>query len=476
MNPDLQTIVDTLTGLVGDAGIRTDSDALARYGSDWTRFITPNPCAVVLPANTGEVQQIVRQANLLGFSLVPSGGRTGLSGGAVAATGEVVIAFDRMNRILDFNPVDRQVVCEAGVVTGRLQEYAVEQGLYYPVNFASAGSSQIGGNAATNAGGIKVIRYGLTRNWVKGIKVVTGKGDLLDCNRGLTKNATGYDFRHLFVGSEGTLGLIVEVTIELTTPPRDPTVLLLGLKDLDAAMPVLQQFRRKLQLNAFEFFSEKALAHVLEEKKLQRPFESVCDFYALLEFDNDGGQTLDIAMAEFEAGMEAGWILDGTMSQSGSQAATLWRLREDISETISRFTPYKNDIAVKVSRVPELLREVDAVVAEKYPDFEIIWFGHIGDGNVHLNILKPAGLSVDAFYHRCGTVSEGVFDIVKRLGGSISAEHGVGLLKKPFLPYSRDPLEIEYMRALKKVFDPGNVLNPGKIFDSVGELRPGFPR
>ena len=449
----------------GDDLVKTDVDSLQSYGKDWTSAYRADPLAVVLPRETDQVVALVKLANEIGFALVPSGGRTGLSGGAVAARKEVVVAFDRMNRILNFNAVDRQVVCEPGVVTEQLQQFAEQQELYYPVDFASSGSSQIGGNVATNAGGIKVIRYGMTRQWVMGLKVVTGSGELLNLNRGLVKNATGYDFRQLFIGSEGTLGLIVEVTLALASPPKDPTVLLLAVSDMSASMEVLKLFQQRLTLAAFEFFSEQALQHVIADKGLQRPFDTRSPFYVVIEFENDSESRLDEAMELFESCMESGWVLDGTISQSAGQAESLWRLREDISETISRFSPYKNDISVKISRIPEFLDQVDTLVSARYPDFEIIWFGHIGDGNVHLNILKPADLDLMEFQSRCADVSEEVFQLVHNHEGSISAEHGVGLLKKPFLKASRDPAEIACMRAVKKVFDPNGILNPGKIFD-----------
>jgi glycolate oxidase subunit GlcD len=465
MSLSQQALEAALAGVVGAERVKTDKDSCQTFGKDWTKVYEPKPSAIVFPGNAAEVQALVKLANQHGFALVPSGGRTGLSGGAVASAGEVVVAFDRMNRILDFNPIDRQVVCEPGVVTEQLQQFAEDNGLYYPVDFASSGSSQIGGNVATNAGGIKVIRYGLTRDWVMGMKVVTGSGELLELNHGLVKNATGYDLRHLFVGSEGTLGFIVELTMGLATQPQDPTVLVLAVEDMDAAMHVLQTFQSALDIMAFEFFSEKALRHVMAEKGLQRPFDTVGNFYALIEFENTGESVMDTAMAAFERCMESGWALDGTMSQNMTQAKTLWRLREDISETISRFTPYKNDISVQVSKVPSFLKEVDAIVNDRYPDFEIIWFGHIGDGNVHLNILKPDNVPKEEFFKRCNKVSYGIFDAVKKYRGSISAEHGVGLLKKPYLQYSRSESEIAVMRSLKKVFDPNNIMNPGKIFD-----------
>jgi glycolate oxidase subunit GlcD len=454
-----------LQDIVGEGKVKTDAASLVNFGKDWTKVYEPSPCAIVFPADISQVQAIVLLANEHNLALVPSGGRTGLSGGAMASNGEIVVAFDRMNKILDFDPVDRQVVCQPGVITEQLQTYAQDKNLFYPVDFASSGSSQLGGNVATNAGGIKVIKYGLTRDWVVGMKVVTGTGEILDLNKGLIKNATGYDLRHLFVGSEGTLGFIVELTMKLATPPQDPTVLVLAVASMESAMHVLQSFQASLPLTAFEFFSEKALAHVVEEKGLQRPCDTAGEFYALIEFENISDAIMEKAMEAFEYCVEKGWALDGVLSQNSTQAAELWRLREDISETISKFTPYKNDISVRVSKVPAFLREVDAIVSEQYPDFEIIWFGHIGDGNVHLNILKPDSLDKALFFEQCYKVSYDIFECVKRYGGSISAEHGVGLLKKPFLSYSRDEVEIGYLKAIKQVFDPNKVMNPGKIFD-----------
>lgn len=465
MNCSQAELLGKLAEIVGDEWVKTNPSDLENYGKDWTKAYPAKPIAIVLPRDVDHVVAIVKLANLHQVSLVPSGGRTGLSGGAVAANEELVVAFERMNKILEFTPSDRQVVCEPGVVTEQLQQFAEQEGLFYPVDFASSGSSQLGGNASTNAGGIKVIRYGMTREWVKGLKVVTGGGEVLDLNRGLVKNATGYDFRHLFIGAEGTLGFIVELTLALTSLPKNPTVLVLGVEEMNSIIQVLLAFQNKLNLTAFEFFSEKALKHVIEEKGLQRPFETESEFYALIEFENLAEQELEIAMSLFESCLEEGWIVDGTISQNSIQAQNLWRLREDISETISKFTPYKNDISVKVSSVPKFLQEVDTLVASAYPDFEIIWFGHIGDGNVHLNILKPIGLDKELFFEKCAKVSDLVFKIVEKYGGSISAEHGVGLLKKPYLHYSRSSSEIGYMKAIKKIFDPNNIMNPGKLLD-----------
>lgn len=444
--------------------VRTDAESCTAYGQDWTRLFTPNPQAVVLPRTIAQVQQLVHSANTHGVALVPSGGRTGLSGGAVAANGEVVVAFERMQNILAFDPIDRTVTCEPGVITQTLQDYAQQQGLFYPIDFAARGSSQIGGNIATNAGGIKVIRYGLTRDWVTGLKVITGQGDLLDLNKGLIKNASGYDLRHLFIGSEGTLGFVVEATLGLTLPPVSPNVILLAVPTLNALMDIFNAFRCQLTLTAFEFFSAEALVHVLA-KGLQTPFDAQAPYYVLAEFETPSSATLDTALDIFSHCAERGLLQDGVISQSASQAQDLWRLREDITESIAPYLPYKNDISVKITKVPEFLTDIDRLFAQHYPDFQVIWFGHIGDGNLHISVLKPHSMALDGFVAKCQAVNDLLFSTLQQHGGSISAEHGVGLTKKPYLHYTRDATEVSYLRAIKKVFDPNGIMNPGKIFD-----------
>jgi len=460
------SVLSELQGIVGTGRVLTDEESLRAYGRDWTRVYTPSPMAVVLPGTVDEVQALVRLAARRSLAIVPSGGRTGLSAAAVACNGELVLALDRLNQIEDFDPVDRTVRCGAGVVTKTLQQYALERDLFYPVDFAASGSSQIGGNISTNAGGIKVIRHGMTRDWVAGLKLVTGTGELLDLNRGLLKNNAGYDLRQLVIGAEGTLGVVVEATMRLCRPPQNPAVLVLGVPNLTAIVSVLAAFQRAMTLSAFEFFSELALQKVVQHQGLQRPFDTAAQYYALLEFEQPDGAALQQAMTVFEQCLEQGWVVDGVVSQSSAQAAALWRLRESISETLSQWTPYKNDLSTVVSRLPAFLAEVDAVVSANYPEFEIVWFGHIGDGNVHLNVLKPDDLAVEEFQRRCGEVSRWVFEVVQRYGGSVSAEHGVGLLKKGYLQYCRSESEIAIMRQVKAAFDPLGIMNPGKIFDS----------
>ncbi len=459
------SIIDGLIAITSTKQVLTKNSELESYGQDWTRFYSPKPLAIVLPSSVEEVVEVVKLANKKGFSLVPSGGRTGLSGGANAINGEVVVSLDKLNKIIEFNAIDRSITCQAGVITEVIQDLAEEKGLFYPVDFASAGSSQIGGNIATNAGGIKVIKYGMTRDWVLGLKVVTGNGELLEFNKGLIKNATGYDLRHLFIGSEGTLGIIVEATLKLTRRPVNLNVMVLGVTEFNSMMHILNKFQSEIDLTAFEFFSALALTKVISHHDLQAPFETQVPYYALLEFEmvNDDIETK--IMETFEFCMEQGWILDGILSQSEQQAKSLWALRERISETITIDTPYKNDISVTLSKVPEFLKQVDRLIEIEYPDFEIVWFGHIGDGNLHLNILKPATLSKTEFVKKCEQVNQKVFEIVRHHQGSISAEHGIGLLKKSYLSVTRTETEINLMKKMRLVFDNNMILNPGKLWD-----------
>ena len=443
--------------------IKTDIDSIKYYARDWTTYFDIKASAIVFPHSTEDVVQIVKWARENKVSLVPSGGRTGLSGAACALNGEVVVSFEKMNHILSFNEIESSVDIEPGVVTEALQNFAKTKDLYYPVDFAARGSSQMGGNIATNAGGIKVVRYGLTRDWVIGLEVVTGAGEVLHLNNGLVKNATGLDLRHLFIGSEGILGFITKATIRLAPKPPELKVFVFALDYLQSVMKVFSEFKKNCHLQAYEMFSEKALNHVLHSTGLPRPLETVSEFYAVCEVEVSSPEAEENVMSVFEKCLENGWVTDGVMSQSEVQAKTFWRYREDISESLAVFSPYKNDISVSISKVPDFIKDLDLVFSEAYPTWEVVWFGHIGDGNLHINILRPQGMSKEAFVTECRKVDELVFKAVQKQNGSISAEHGVGLTKKSFLTYSRSQSEIDIMKGIKKVFDPDNILNPGKV-------------
>jgi FAD/FMN-containing dehydrogenase len=442
----------------------TEPGDLEHYGRDWTRRWTPAPLAIALPATADEVQAVVRWANRHQVAIVPSGGRTGLSGGAVAAHGELVVSLERMNRVLGFDPVDRTLTVQPGISLQAVHDAAKEHGLIYPVDFAARGSCSIGGNIATNAGGIRVIRYGNTREWVAGLKAVSGAGQWLELNRGLIKNSSGYDFRHLLIGSEGTLGIVVEATLKLTDPPPPSQTMLLALPDMDALMQVFALFRARLALQAFEFFTDVAQKHVLAHGA-QRAIEGEYPYYVVTEFDAVDEAAADAALSAFEHGMEQGWIVDGVIAQSEAQAAALWRLREGITESLAPHKPYKNDISVRIGAVPAFLHEMQTLLSGEYPDIEVVWFGHIGDGNLHINVLKPATLDDAAFIAQCEHVTKLLAATLQRHGGSISAEHGIGLVKKPYLGSTRGEAEIALMRQVRQVFDPRGILNPGKLLD-----------
>jgi FAD/FMN-containing dehydrogenase len=454
-----------LTRILDASRVLTDEANLIEYGRDWTKYLQPKPAAVVFPKSTDEVVKLVQWARKAKVALVPSGGRTGLSGGAAALNGEVVVSFQKMNRILEYDESDQTVTVEAGVVTETLQNYAEEKGLYFPVDFASRGSSHIGGNVATNAGGIKVLRFGLIRQWVAALEVVTGAGEVLNLNNALVKNATGYDLRHLMIGSEGTLGFVTKVTLSLTRPTERAALFVFGVSDLSCVMKIYHAFKKELPILAFEMFTDLALKHVLNHHKdLKQPFSERTPYYVLAELEVTSDKVEQRAMELFEMGVEQGWILDGIQAQTPQQAKDLWRLREDISEATSPYTPYKNDISVRVSRVPEFLTDMDNILKKEYPEFEAVWFGHIGDGNLHINILKPKDMKTEDFLKQCKVVDQKMFAMIERLQGSVSAEHGVGLTKKAYLAHTRSEAEIRLMRGIKQVFDPDGIMNPGKIF------------
>lgn len=453
-----------LAQLAPDVRLTTEPADLEHYGRDWTRRWTPAPLAIALPASIGDVQAIARWASTHRVALVPSGGRTGLSGGAVAANGELVVSFERMNRVVAFDAIDRTLTVQPGIPLEAVHNAAREHGLLYPVDFAARGSCTIGGNVSTNAGGIRVIRYGNTREWIAGLKLVTAAGDLLELNRGLVKNSSGYDLRHLVIGAEGTLGLVVEATLTLTNPPPPSQVMLFAVPAMDALMQVFEACRKSLTLSAFEFFTDRALHHVVAPGG-RRPFEEDSRYYVITEFDAGNEVQQQAAVEVFERCFAQGWVSDGVLSQSDAQATELWTLREGITESLAAWRPYKNDICVRVSVVPVFLHEMQTLLAAEYPQFDVVWFGHIGDGNLHINVLKPTDMDDAEFIAQCERVTKLLAESLQRHGGSISAEHGIGLVKKPYLASTRSAVEIALMRGVRKAFDPLGLVNPGKLFD-----------
>ena len=446
----------------GVVSISEDPSDLVEYGRDWTRVVPPAPSAIAFPKSVEEVSRLLAICNEEHVSIVPSGGRTGLAGGAVAANGEVVLSLSRMRKM---DPIDENgatVRVDAGAVTQAVHEHCAPLNLTWPVDFASKGSSTIGGNIATNAGGVKVIRYGLTRNWVLGLQVVTAKGDVLEIGGALEKNNTGLDLRQLFIGSEGTLGVITGATLKLTRLPTRTNVMLFAVNDIASVLALFREARRgPFTLAAYEFFSDKCFERLKRHRTVSSPLSAPSPYYALVEAEDAGD--LDPWVEKVFAEDLA---TDGTLAQHTAQARALWELREGISESLSATgLPHKNDVALPIAALDAFCAELDAVFARRWPDFEICLFGHVGDGNLHINTMKPEAMERTDFFARTKEADRDLFALVQKHHGSISAEHGIGLLKKPYLSFSRSEAEIAMMRAVKNALDPNGILNPGKILE-----------
>jgi FAD/FMN-containing dehydrogenase len=463
--PDISRLASIFEALLPSERVLSDAESRNFYGRDWLKDFTPSPSLVLLPESTNETQKIVRICFEHGIAIVPSGGRTGLSGGATATNGEVVVSLERMRKILDINRIDRTVRCEAGVTLEQLQNAAIAHDLYFPIDFSSRGSAQIGGNIATNAGGIRVIKYGNYRDSVLGLTVITGDGSLLQINGALFKNNSGYDIRNLFVGSEGTLGIITEATLTLVSKPREVVRALCGLESTDQVLPRLMFCRDKLPtLSAFELMEQLPFQQVVKYRGLRDPLSQLYPAYALIECEIESLVALEGITATLGDGYAQGLMQDIVVSESSAQASELMNLRDLISETLSQhYTLHKNDISVPVPSIPRFITDLHASIKSAYPTFEVAIFGHVGDGNLHVNVLKPTEMNDADFWSMCHAADEIVFTLVAKYQGSISAEHGVGLLKRDFLHYSRSAEEIALMRGIKGLFDPKGIMNPGKL-------------
>lgn len=468
MSP-LEEAIEAITAALPEGVVSRAAEDLDEYGRDWTRVYAPAPSAIVFPRSTAEVAQVMSIASRFEAPVVPSGGRTGLAGGAVAARGEIVLSFERMKRIHEVDPRAMTVRVEAGAITEAVHQAAEPHGLTWPVDFASKGSSQVGGNIATNAGGVKVIRYGLTRQWVLGLTVVTAAGEVLEINGALEKNNTGIDLRHLFIGSEGTLGIVTEAVLKLTPLPGPSDVFLFSVADLRSVLRLFAEARRgPFVLSAFEFFTERCLQRLKRHRGLDSPLEENASHYVLVEVEAPRREALEQWMMEVLEVEDL--VVDGTLAQTGEQARHLWSLREGISESLSATgLPHKNDIALPLAELQPFCAALDTLMAERYPDFELCLFGHIGDGNLHVNVMKPDAMSKEDFLARVHETDRVLFDLVRAHHGSVSAEHGIGLLKREWLSYTRSPGELALFAQLKAVMDPLGILNPGKVFGALPE-------
>jgi FAD/FMN-containing dehydrogenase len=465
--PDPQALaafLEDVRGLVRPGCVSVDADDLATYGRDWTKVHPPRPSAVVFPHTTAEVAAVVRAANAHGVAIVPSGGRTGLAAGAVAPAGEVVLSLERMRALGPVDPRALTVEAQAGAVTAEVHAHCEAQGLTWPIDFASKGSSTVGGNIATNAGGVKVIRYGLTRQWVLGLEVVTGAGEILRLNGALEKNNTGIDLRQLFIGSEGVLGIVTSATLKLAPVPRHLDVMLFAVTDLAAVLRLFERARRApFVLSAFELFTDRCYARLQRHRGLPLPIAARSSHYVLVEAEAAVPDELERWLGEI---LEEGVVLDGTLAENLGRARALWELREGISESLSATgMPHKNDVALPIAELEGFVAELEGLFAREWPGFEICLFGHVGDGNLHVNVMKPDDMSKSDFLAHAHAADARMFELVRAHRGSISAEHGIGLLKKDFLHFSRTPEEIAVFRAIKRALDPKGLLNPGKVFD-----------
>ena len=467
-NPPPQ-LIDELKQIVGSNRVSLDSNDLETYGRDWTRVYAPAPSAVVFPGTTEEVAALVRACAAHKVPIVPSGGRTGLSAGAVATNGEIVLSLDRLNFIEDPCPLARTLKAGAGAITAEVHAKAATVGLTWPVDFASAGSSQIGGNIATNAGGVRVVRYGLTRQWVLGLTVVTAEGEILELNGELEKNNTGFDLRQVFIGTEGTLGIITEVILKLDVQPEAFAVGFLAVEGIHEALSVFKHARQMpgLVIRAFEYLQRPCLEAVLKHRGAAEPFEATYGAYILVEVEGaDESDARNRLEGWLERSFEDGVVLDGVVGQSSKDYENLWTLREGISESLTHEAfLYKYDVSMNIRDLGKFEDALSTRLHELSPELRVYLFGHIGDGNLHVNILKPDSMDKDTFLATCHRNDPQLFQLIKDFSGSVSAEHGIGLLKKSALPYSRSRVELQYFKKLKEIFDPNQVFNPGKILD-----------
>ena len=402
------------------------AEDLQTYGRDWTKVYEPKPLAIVFPESTAQVSQFLKLASENKIAVVPSGGRTGLSGGAVAAHGEVVLSFEKMRKIGEVDTLSQTLWCQAGAVTEAIHEHCKPKGLTWPIDFASKGSSMVGGNIATNAGGVKVIRYGLTRNWVLGLTVVLMSGEILQLNGSLEKNNTGIDLRQLFIGTEGILGVITECILKLAPLQKESDVFFFALKDLSAVFDLFEATRKSgFLINAYECLSQACLKVVLHHRGLSAPFADEHEQYVLLEVERPDSESAREKLEAWLAGLfEQDLVQDATLAQSPAQAQNLWAMREGISESLANTgLLHKHDIALPIQQLQAFIENWTRDLDQNYPGLKPYIFGHIGDGNLHVNLMKPDAMSVPDVRALCAKADENLFQWIKKYEGSVSAEH-----------------------------------------------------
>jgi D-lactate dehydrogenase (cytochrome) len=464
-------LVAHFANVVGKTHVLTDSRDMAAYATDWRKRYLGAPLAVVRPGTTAEVADVVKACAETRTAIVPQGGNTGLCGGATpdGSGNQVIVSLGRMNRIRALDPVNNTMTVEAGCVLANLQQAADEAERLFPLSLAAEGSCVIGGNLSTNAGGVQVLRYGNTRELVLGLEVVLPSGAVWDGLRGLRKDNTGYDLKQLFVGAEGTLGIITAAVLKLFPKPRAQATAVAALATPRDALKLLAlvQARCGDRLTAFELFSAICIDLVRKHfPRVPAPFGAAYAQYALIELSDTqagpgAGELLESTLAE---AIESGLALDAVVAASVDQARSLWALRENVSEAQAAEGPnIKHDISIPISRIGEFIESTDARLARAFPGIRMVTFGHLGDGNLHYNVAPPEGGDTSDLVARTEEVNRVVHDSVAEFGGSISAEHGIGQYKRDELVRYKSPAELELMRAVKRAVDPLGIMNPGKV-------------
>lgn len=467
----MNDVVGALAGAVGMSHVIHDAAAMVPYLTDWRGRYTGRAIAVVKPGNTREAADVVRICASARVPMVPQGGNTGLCGGATPlADGEsVVISMARMNRIRAVDGANNALVAEAGCTLAVVQQAAEAASRLFPLSLASEGSCLVGGNISTNAGGVQVLRYGNMRELVLGVEVVLPDGRIWDGLRALRKDNTGYDLKQLFIGAEGTLGIVTAAALKLFPRPRSSATAWVAVPDPQAAVALLALLRDRCgeRVNAFELVGRPALELVLRHIPAMRaPLAGAHDWHVLVEVADalDGAALDDMLERAIAGAIETGLAVDGAVASSLGQARALWSLRENISEAQKiEGVSIKHDVSVPVSRIPEFLQRARAALTAIWPDVRIVAFGHIGDGNLHYNLSMPGAVDNAGFVARTGEVNRIVHDLVAALNGSISAEHGIGQLKRDENARYKSDVELDLMWTVKRALDPHGLMNPGKV-------------
>lgn len=460
-------LLEALKDIVGPGGWITDPTDLEPYLSEPRGLVTGRALVVLSPESTEQVSAIVSACAQAGTAVVPQGGNTGLCGGATPDdSGEqVVLSLSRLNRIRSVDPDDFSMTVEAGCILANVQDAAENVQRLFPLSLGAEGSCQIGGNLSTNAGGINVIRYGSARQQVLGLEVVLADGTIWNGLRALRKDNGGYDMKHIFIGSEGTLGIITAATLRLFPAHSGSSTALVALKSTTDAMRLLTRLRMACseQIGAFEMMTDTAFGLATRHGgNVTSPFDESYPCYALIEVSSDGeGSAFESALAQAIDDDEA---LTAVIAKNSIEADQLWRIRHAIPEAQGKEgVSIKHDISVPIGRIDEFMQQAESAILQQIPDARIVAFGHLGDGNLHYNISQPIGADAAEFRKVAVAASKVVYDLVADLGGSFSAEHGVGVLKKAYLHEYRSSEELDLMRTLKHAMDPQNTLNPGKV-------------